>query len=89
MSFYHRFPKAFLNDCLVINCIDRSLVSISAFHFGKTDFELGVGGEGQDTSRHFEGIFGAISAILPTSGLGENSVLKGIELSYCRANFGF
>ena len=29
------------------------------------DFELGVGGEGQDTSRHFEGSFGSICAILP------------------------
>ena len=26
---------------------------VQAFHFGKTDFELGVGGEGQDTSLHF------------------------------------
>ena len=31
----------------------------------KKDFELGVGGEGQDTSRHFEGSFGSICAILP------------------------
>ena len=31
----------------------------------KTDFELEVGGEGQDTSRHFEGSFGSIRAILP------------------------
>ena len=31
----------------------------------KNDFELGVGGYGQDTSRHFEGSFGSISAILP------------------------
>ena len=35
-----------------------------AFHFGKNDFELGVGGEGQDTSRKFEGRFGSIHAIL-------------------------
>ena len=28
-----------------------------AFHFRKKDFKLGVGGEGQDTSRHFEGSF--------------------------------
>ena len=27
------------------------------------DFELGVGEEGQDTSRHFEDIFGSILAI--------------------------
>ena len=32
---------------------------VQAFHFGKTDFELGVGGEGQDTSRHFEGSLGS------------------------------
>ena len=31
----------------------------------KKDFELGVGGEGQDTSRNFEGSFGSIRAILP------------------------
>ena len=31
-----------------------------AYHFG-----LGVGGEGQDTSRHFDGSFGSICAILP------------------------
>ena len=38
---------------------------VHAFHFGKKYFELGVGGEGQDTSRHFEGSFGSIRAILP------------------------
>ena len=38
---------------------------VQAFHFGKNDFELGVGGEGQDTSRHFEGSFRSIRAILP------------------------
>ena len=32
---------------------------------GKNDFELGVGGDGQDTSRHFEGSFWSIRAILP------------------------
>ena len=31
----------------------------------KKYFELGVGGEGQDTSQHFEGSFGSIRAILP------------------------
>ena len=31
----------------------------------KKDFELGVGGEGQDTSRHFEGGFGSMRAIQP------------------------
>ena len=38
---------------------------VQAYHFGKKDFELGVGGEGQDTSQHFKGIFGSIRAILP------------------------
>ena len=33
--------------------------------YKKNDFELGVGGEGQDTSQHFEGNFGSIQAILP------------------------
>ena len=36
-----------------------------AFHFRKNDFELGVVGDGQDTSRHFEGRFRSIRAILP------------------------
>ena len=35
-----------------------------AYHFGKKDFELGVEGEGQDTSRHFEDSFGSMRAIL-------------------------
>ena len=34
-------------------------------NFGKTGLELGIGGEGQDTSRHFEGSFGSRRAILP------------------------
>ena len=38
---------------------------VQAFHFGKTDFELGVGGEGWDTSRNFEGSFGSIRTKLP------------------------
>ena len=38
---------------------------VQAFHFGKNDFELGIGGDGQDTSRHFEGSFRSIRAILP------------------------
>ena len=37
---------------------------VQAFHFGKSDFELGVGGDGQDTSRHFEGIFRSMRAKL-------------------------
>ena len=35
-----------------------------AYHFGKNDFKLGVGGEGQDTSRHFEGGIGSMRKIL-------------------------
>ena len=38
---------------------------VQAYHFGKKDFELGVEWKGQDTSRHFKGIFGSIRAILP------------------------
>ena len=38
---------------------------VQAFYFGKNDFELGVGGDGQDTSRHFEGSFRSIREILP------------------------
>ena len=38
---------------------------VQAYHFGKKDFKLGIGREGQDTSRHFEGGFGSIRAILP------------------------
>ena len=44
---------------------DRLKKGGPAFHFGKTDFELGVGGQDQDTSRHFNGSFGSIRAILP------------------------
>ena len=38
---------------------------VQAYHFEKKDFELGVGWKGQDTYRHFKGIFGSIRAILP------------------------
>ena len=37
----------------------------SGLSLWKNDFELGVGGDGQDTSRHFEGSFRSICAILP------------------------
>ena len=40
---------------------------VQAYHFEKNDFELVVGGEGQDTSQNFEGSFGSIRAILPRS----------------------
>ena len=58
---------------------------VQAFHFGKNDFELGVGGDGQDTSRHFEGSFRSIRAILPimASEQKPESELRVIELSYC------
>ena len=58
-------------------------------HFGKTDFELGVGGEGQDMSRYFEGSFGPYVQYCPCEALEQKlgqkpkPVLKGIELSYC------
>ena len=32
---------------------------VQAYHFGKNDFELGVGGEGHITSQNFEGGFGS------------------------------
>ena len=38
---------------------------VQAFRFRKNDFELGIGGDGQDTSGHFEGYFRSIRAILP------------------------
>ena len=38
---------------------------VQAYHFGKKHFEIGVGREVQDTSRHFDGSFGSIRAILP------------------------
>ena len=47
-----------------------------AYHFGKKDFELGVGGRGQDTSRHFEGSFESIREILPLQGLGAKTETK-------------
>ena len=62
---------------------------VRAFNFGKNDFELRVGGDGQDTPRNFEVSFGSIRAILPLCGLGAKtgekleSELKVIELSYC------
>ena len=49
---------------------------VQAYHFGKKDFELGVGGEGQDTSRNFGGSFGSIRALLPMRGLGEKTGTK-------------
>ena len=39
-------------------------VGVQAYRFGIKDFDLGVGREGQYTSRHFEGSFGSSRAIL-------------------------
>ena len=36
----------------------------SGLSLWKKRFELGVGGESQDTSRHFEGGFGSMNAML-------------------------
>ena len=38
---------------------------VQAYDFGKKDFELVFGGEGQDTSRHFEGSIRSIRGRLP------------------------
>ena len=54
--FFVHFPIFFVNG---------GGGGVQAFHFGKKYFELGVGGDGQDTPRHFEGSFGSIRAILP------------------------
>ena len=43
---------------------------VQAVHFEQNYFELGVGGDGQDTFRHFEDSFRSIRAILPIRGLG-------------------
>ena len=49
---------------------------VQAYHFGKKNFELGVGREGHDTSQHFEGSFESIRAILPMRGLGAKTGAK-------------
>ena len=66
---------------------------VQAFNFGKTDFELGVRGEGQETSRHSRVVLGPyVQCCLCEASeqkqgrkLGQKpkSVLKGIELRYC------
>ena len=63
-----------LFDNNVVNMVDFSETrhislpikggGVQAYHFGKRYSELGVGGEGQDTSKQFEGSFGSIRAIL-------------------------
>ena len=62
--------SAILGKWPIINSVSTLLVlrgggGVQAYLFGKNDFELGVGGEGQDTSRHIEGSFWSIRAILP------------------------
>ena len=48
----------------------------SGLSLWKKYFELGVGWEGHDTSQHFEGSFGSISAIQPMWGLGAKTMAK-------------
>ena len=60
---------------------------VQAYHFGKTNFVLGVGGESQETSRNFKGGFGSMRAMLLMFALKANNgakiELKEIKLSYC------
>ena len=60
MSKYNK-----IHDHVNILALDLKGVGVQAYHFGKKYFELGVGGEGQDTSQYFDGNFGSIRAILP------------------------
>ena len=61
----------------------------SGLSLGKIYFKLGVGGEGQDTSRHFEGGFLVhvcnTAHVRPQSKIGQKlkCELKEIELSNC------
>ena len=62
---------------------------VEAFHFGKNDFELGVGRDGQDTSGILKVVLGQYVQYCPCEAseqkLGQKpeSELKVIELSYC------
>ena len=64
---------------------------VRVFHFGKKNFELGVGREGQDTSRHLRIVLGPYVQYCPFEaseqklqlGQKQKSELKKIELSYC------
>ena len=58
----------------IICCLRGGGGGVQAYHFGKKDFEQGVGGEGQDTSRYFEGGFESMRAILPMCGLGAKNL---------------
>ena len=61
-----RFCSQFKPEYLVQQPIFRGGGGgVSGLSLWKNDFELGVGGDGQDTSRHFDGSFGSIRAILP------------------------
>ena len=64
-NFYHVKIRDVFMHSILIKGGGGGGGGVQAFHFGKIYFELGVGGEGQDTSRHFEGSFGSIRAILP------------------------
>ena len=55
---YKNYSYQIIYCCLILR-------EVQAFHFGKNNFELGVGGDGQDMSCLFEGSFGSIRAILP------------------------
>ena len=63
--------------------------AFQAFHFGKNDFELGVGGDCQDTLRNFEGILGPYVQYCPCEvseqklGQKPESEIKVKELSNC------
>ena len=68
--FYSNFMIwAFFQDKAIImaeSCVAFCNTAFSHnYHFRKNDFELGLGGGGQDTSQHFEGSFGPIGAIMP------------------------
>ena len=58
---YHVYLTTFYNINITLLCLLLvvGLGAVQAYYLGKTDFELAVGGEGQDTSRHFEGGFGS------------------------------
>ena len=87
LSQVHSDEKSLVGNCLSFQKITEICSSlrgggggggggVQAFHFGKNDLELGVGGDGQDTSRPFEGSFGSIRAILPMRGHGAKTGAK-------------
>ena len=60
---------------------------VQAHHFGKNYFELGVGGEGQDTSEHLWVVLSPYEQYCPceASEQKSKSELKEIKLSYCHS----